>query len=91
MSLGKKDIVHNISTKAHISKSQSNQILNSFIDIIKINSSNKNVKLANFGTFYYKKTPARIGRNPKTKEAFPIVARSKLNFLASNSIKKLFN
>ena len=91
MSLGKKDIVYNISTKARLSKSQSNQILNSFIDIIKTNSSNRFVKLPNFGTFYYKKTPSRIGRNPKTKETFPISARSKLNFLASSKVKNFFN
>ena len=91
MSLGKKDIVKDISSKAHISSSQSNQLLNSFISSIKSNSNKKLVKIPNFGTFYYKKTPSRIGRNPKTKEKFPITARSKLYFLTSSKVRKLFN
>ena len=91
MSLGKKDIVYNISTKARLSKSQSNQILNSFIDIIKTNSSNRFVKLPNFGTFYYKKTPSRIGRNPKTKESKTISARKVILFRASKDFKNFVN
>ena len=91
MSLGKKDIVKNISSKAQISSSQSNQLLNSFISSIKSNSYKNLVKLPNFGTFYYKKTPSRIGRNPKTRETFPIPARSKLYFLTSSKVRKLFN
>ena len=61
------------------------------ISLIKSNSVNKTIKISNFGSFYYKKTPKRVGRNPKTKEIFPIHARSKLTFLSSNKVKNLFN
>ena len=91
MSLGKKDIVKNISSKAQISKIMSSEILNSFLACIKSNSYKKSVKISKFGTFYYKKTPTRIGRNPKTKVTYPISARSKLSLLSSNKVKKLFN
>tara|TARA_Y100000768_G_scaffold36515_1_gene23870 strand:- start:193 stop:468 length:276 start_codon:yes stop_codon:yes gene_type:complete len=91
MSLGKRDIVKNISAKASLSNLVSGEILNSFLSLIKSNSVNKTIKISNFGSFYYKKTPKRIGRNPKTKETFPIPARSKLVFLSSNKVKDLFN
>lgn len=91
MSLGKKDISLNISTKAHISLSTSSQILNSFLELIKQKSKSSSIKLSNFGTFYYKKSPPRIGRNPKTKETFPISERSKLTFISSNKVRNIFN
>jgi len=91
MSLGKRDIVKNISAEAHLTNQISSEILNCFINLIKSNSVNKTIKISNFGSFYYKKTPRRIGRNPKTKETFPIPARSKLTFLSSNKVKNLFN
>ena len=68
MSLGKRDIVKNISAEAHLTKLISSEILNCFISLIKSNSVNKTIKISNFGSFYYKKTPKRVGRNPKTKE-----------------------
>ena len=66
----------------------SSEILNCFINLIKSNSVNKTIKISNFGSFYYKKTPTSRS-NPKTKETFPIPARSKLTFLSSNKVKEL--
>ena len=91
MSLGKKDIVKNISSKTHFSKLISDRLLNSFINIIKNKTEYKTIKISNFGTFSYKKSPYRLGRNPKTKESFPITERSKLTFLSSNTIRKILN
>ena len=91
MSLGKKDISINISTKAHISLKTSNQILNSFLELIKQKSQKSSIKISNFGTFYYKKSPSRIGRNPKTKETFHITERSKLTLVSSNKVRNIFN
>tara|TARA_B100001250_G_scaffold411752_1_gene441144 strand:- start:898 stop:1173 length:276 start_codon:yes stop_codon:yes gene_type:complete len=91
MSLGKKDIVKNISTKAQISKILSDKILNSFIRIIKSEANSQIVKISKFGTFYYKKTPSRVGRNPKTKESFLISERSKLTYISSNKIRNILN
>ena len=70
MSLGKKDIVKNISTKAQISSHLSNNILNSFIKNIINASKIQSVKISSFGTFYYHTSPQRIGRNPSTKKIY---------------------
>ena len=91
MSLGKKDIIKNISSKAQISKKDSHKLLNQFIKILLSKTQDNSVKISNFGTFYYHKSPKRIGRNPKTKQEFSIDERYKLTLLVSDKIKKLIN
>ncbi len=91
MSLGKKDIVKNISSKAQISSSLSSKILEGFLKIVSTESKNNPVKISNFGTFYYHKTPKRLGRNPKTKEEFVIGSRLKLSLKVSSNIRDLIN
>ena len=90
MSLGKKDIINNISSEAFLHKSTSKNILESFLNIIKVNKSKK-IKISNFGTFYIHHSPQRVGRNPKTKEEFIIPKRKKLIFKASSLVKNNFN
>ena len=91
MSLGKKDIVKDISSKAQISSGSSKLILDKFIELISSNFFKKNVKISNFGTFYIHTSPKRIGRNPKTKEEFIIKERKKISFSPSKKIKDLIN
>ena len=91
MSFGKKDIILNISTKALISKDDSRKFFTNFLNLITSKSKSKIVKISNFGTFYTKNTPQRLGRNPKTKEEFIISKRSKLIFKPSNKIRSTIN
>ena len=91
MSFSKKDIAKNISSNIGLSKAESSLLVNSFINIIKTKSKKSSLKIASFGTFSTKKTPERIGRNPKTKQEFIIFERSKLKFSASNKLRKLIN
>ena len=91
MSFGKKDICNNISSKALISKDNSKDFFTNFLNIVTLKSKSKIVKISNFGTFYTKNTPQRLGRNPKTKEEFIISKRSKLIFKPSNKIRSIIN
>tara|TARA_Y100001980_G_C14167294_1_gene43733 strand:- start:58 stop:333 length:276 start_codon:yes stop_codon:yes gene_type:complete len=91
MSLGKRDISKNISSKTQISSKDSLKIVNKFINLICVESERRTVKISNFGTFYTHTSPKRIGRNPKTKEEFVISKRSKLSLKASSSIKNFIN
>ena len=90
MGFGKKDIVKNISSKALFSSTTSNLFLNAFLGLIK-EKKRKKIKISKFGTYYLHKSPARIGRNPKTKEEFKIPALEKLAFKASNKVKSTLN
>ena len=90
MGFGKKDIVKNISSKALFSSKTSSLVLEAFLSFIKQNKNHK-IKISKFGTYYLHKSPARIGRNPKTKEEYKIQASEKLAFKASNKVKSILN
>ena len=90
MGFGKKDIVKNISSKALITSKESSLILEAFLSFIKQNKRHQ-IKISKFGTYYLHKSPARIGRNPKTKEEYKIPASEKLAFKASNKVKSTLN
>ena len=90
MGFGKKYIVKNISSKALISSKSSSLVLEAFLSFIKQNKRHR-IKISKFGTYYLHKSPARIGRNPKTKEEFKIPASEKLAFKPSNKVKSILN
>jgi integration host factor subunit alpha len=90
MGLGKKDIVKNISSKTLFSLGQSLIFLDTFLSFIKRNKTNT-VKISNFGTFSIHTSPARIGRNPKTKEEFQINPIEKLSFKTSQKVRSKLN
>ncbi len=77
--------------KTSISNQSAKQLLEKFIQVVVISSYKRKVKISGFGTFLRKKTPSRIGRNPKTGEEFNIPKRSKLNLILSNKIKEKIN
>ena len=85
MGFGKKDIVKNISSKALITSKTSSLVLEAFLSFIKQNKSHK-IKISKFGTYYLHNSPARIGRNPKTKEEFIIRSRKSISFTASKNL-----
>ena len=88
MSLGKKDIIQNISSKALLNVRDSSAIFESLISIIK---KEKNIKISNFGTFNIRTTKPRIGRNPVTKEEHLIPEINILSFRASDKVRKIIN
>jgi nucleoid DNA-binding protein len=91
MSFGKKDIILNISSKALISKDNSKEFFRNFLKLVASKSKSNVVKISNFGTFYTKNTPKRLGRNPITKQEFVISKRAKLFFRSSNKIRNIIN
>ncbi len=91
MTINKNNIAKSISINLSITLDKSSNILDSFLSLIKGNSKKKVVKLSAFGSFNYKKSPQRIGRNPKTEESYIIPILNKLNFKPSNKIKEKLN
>ena len=90
MGFGKKDIVKNISSEAHISSKSSSLVLEAFLSFIKQNKRHR-IKISKFGTYYLHKSPPRIGRNPKTGQEYIIKQRERIRFYPSPKIKKFFN
>jgi len=91
MNFSKTNIIKNISKKSLVSAGDAKKILESFLSLIKNNSKLRSVKLSSFGSFSFKKTPKRLGRNPKTKDSYIIPELNKLNFKPSNKIKENLN
>ena len=91
MNFSKTSIIKNISKKSLVSSGDAASILESFLLLIKNKSKLRSVKLSGFGSFIFKKTPKRLGRNPKTKDSYIIAELNKLNFKPSNKIKEKLN
>ena len=91
MNLCKTNIIKNISKQSLVSSSDATSILELFLLLIKDKAKLKTVKLTRFGSFSFKKTTKRLGRNPKTKDSYIIPIMSKLNFKPSNKIKENIN
>ena len=64
------------------------EVINKFHSTLK---ENKDIKIANFGSFTVKNKNARIGRNPKTKEEVTISARKVLKFIPSKLLINKIN
>ena len=90
MSKTKKDLANNISKKLRLSKKDSLFLVQHFFKTL-IENKNKHINISNFGTFIYKQTPTRIGRNPKTLQEFKIKSRQKLTFKPSDEVKQNIN
>jgi len=91
MNFSKNNLIKNIAKKSLVSSSEALGILESFLLLIKGKAKLKSVKLSRFGSFSFKKTPKRLGRNPKTQDSYIIPELNKLNFKPSNKIKEKLN
>ena len=90
MSVTKKDLAKNITNKLGLSQKDSLFFVKQFFQVL-INNKDSNINLNKFGTFILKKTPKRIGRNPKTLQKFEIKPRQKLTFKPSDDLKQNIN
>ena len=90
MSQTKKDLANNISNKLRLTKKDSIFLVQLFFRTL-VEKKKKKINISNFGTFIYKKTPKRIGRNPKTLQEFKIKPRRKLTFKPSDEVKQNIN
>jgi nucleoid DNA-binding protein len=91
MSITKKNIIKNINKETAISIDDATTLLESFLLLVKKHAKSNKVKLSGFGAFCFKKTPKRIGRNPKTSDSYIIPELNKLNFKSSNILKDKIN
>ena len=90
MSLTKRDLAKNISNNLRLSKKDSLFLVQIFFETL-IENKSRNICINNFGTFIFKRTPKRIGRNPKTLQEFKIRPRQKLTFKPSDEVKQNIN
>ena len=88
MALTKAEIALHLSEKIDISKRQAKEFVESFFEEIKATlEQGESVKITGFGGFELKDKSERPGRNPKTGEDIPILARRVVAFKAGQKLK----
>ena len=88
----KADLIELVYDEVGLSKQDSADIVETFLDIIKETlEQGENLKLSGFGSFNIRDKRARRGRNPQTGEAITITPRRVLTFKASNVLRDQLN
>jgi DNA-binding protein HU-beta len=85
--MNKAELIAQLSEDAGITKTQANDVLNSFTTTVtKTLKKGDKVTLVGFGTFSVSKRAARIGRNPQTGAAIKIKAKKVAKFKAGKEL-----
>ncbi len=86
--MNKNELVAEIAGKSGLSKKDAEKALAAFVETVteSVNKGDK-VQLVGFGSFELKCREARMGRNPKTKEAIQIPASRVPVFKAGKAFK----
>ena len=92
MSISKRDLSQKLKKELSLKMETTDLLVDEFFQVLKKSlRESKTVKLSGFGTFEVFQTKPRVGRNPKTMEAFPIISRDKVKFTASTKAKSFLN
>ena len=85
----KAELIAEMAKKSGLTKADSENALNSFIDVAKKNLKKEGkLALAGFGSFAVTKRKARKGRNPQTGEPMKIKASKTVKFRAGKALKE---
>ena len=86
--MNKTELVAAVSEKTGIAKKDAERAVSAMFETITAQLMNgQKVQISGFGTFEIKEREARIGRNPRTKEAIEIPASKVPAFKASKTLK----
>ena len=90
--LNKRDIIDEISEKAHVSKKDAENAINEAFDLIeKALLEGREVNLTNFGTFTPKNRKERDGTDPKKHTRITIKGARTVSFKLSKALKEKLN
>jgi DNA-binding protein HU-beta len=88
--MNKTDLIATVAEGAGLTKKDTERVLNAAIDAITLSlAKGEKVQLSGFGTFETKEREARIGRNPRTREAVEIAATRVPTFKPSKALKDI--
>lgn len=84
----KNDLIQLVMDNSELTRVDAYRLVEDFFDvIIKSLEDGDEVKVSGFGNFVLRDKSPRVGRNPKTKEEFPINERRVVSFHTSNLLK----
>ena len=86
--MNKAELINSVAATAEVSKKEAEAVITATLDAITaaLKEGDK-VQLVGFGSFEVKKRAARVGRNPKTKEAIEIPESVVPVFKAGKALK----
>ena len=88
--MNKVELIAAVAEKAGLSKKDADRVVCATLDTIVAElAKGERVQLSGFGIFEVKAREARVGRNPKTKEAIEIPATKLPAFKASKALKDI--
>ena len=86
--MNKAELINAAALKADVSKKDAEAVITAALDAItEALAESEKVQLVGFDSFEVKKRAARLGRNPKTKEAIEIPASVVPTFKAGKALK----
>ena len=90
MTATKATLVMTLSEQLGVNKREANDLVDRFFEeIAGALGAGDFVKLTGFGNFTLREKPPRPGRNPKTGQQIPILARRVVTFHASSKLRAL--
>lgn len=88
--LSKAELAEDIVNTTSFARSEAKEFVEHFFEILRQTlESGDGVKLSGFGNFVLRDKPQRPGRNPKTGEEIPVLARRVVTFKAGLKLKKI--
>ena len=88
--MNKNELIAAVSESAGLTKKDTERVINAAFDTISAQlAAGNRVQLMGFGIFEVKQRQARVGRNPRTKEAVQIPASKTPVFKPSKALKEI--
>ena len=92
MTITKKDLSIKLKQQLNLKLETCDLLIEDSFNFIKSSlKKNKTIKLAGFGSFKVSTSKARVGRNPKTMENFPIPSRQIVKLQITAKAKESLN
>ena len=87
--MNKSELISAVAQAAGVQKKEAERTVNAMTDIITATlAKGEKVQLSGFGTFEVKQRKDRVGRNPVTREAVTIPAKTVASFKPSQTLKE---
>ena len=88
----KAEIVEQVQSRTSFAQEDAIDVVESLFEMIRERmEKGEDIKLPGFGNFMVRQKRERVGRNPKTGEAIPILARKVISFKPSQVLRDRVN
>ena len=89
--MNKTELIAAVAERSGITKKDAERVVSATFETITAQlKAGEKVQISGFGIFEVKEREARVGRNPRTKEAIQIPASKAPTFKASKTLKDMF-